>query len=123
MGEETKAKEPTIKALFTTMERLAEKPFEYFLSGIGAMLLAGSILAPPWGPLSEWELLLMSVFGLLGLIAGFGIAWQKATLKMQTNIAKLDYKKFTIQQKTERMKLVQQGASKELDLSDLESFD
>lgn len=103
------------------MDKLANRPFEYFVSGIGFILVLIGLLGQPWKNLTQEELWAISIFGGISLISGLIVAIKKADYTMRTNLEKINYKKFVMTEKTKRLELVQNNNGEE-NLSDLETF-
>ena len=111
----------TVTAIFAAMDKLSEKPYEYWVSGIGALLVITGIFAPPWAVLTQQELWGLTGLGAIGLFLGFLTNRQKDQFKMQTNLEKIAYKKFYAEEKTRRLAITNVKNEDER-MSDLESF-
>ena len=116
-----KNKTTSIKEIFSAMDMLSKRPYEYFAAGIGFILVVVGLFGQPWKTLTQEELWAISAFGGVGLISGLIVAIKKADYTMRTNLEKINYKKFVAAEKTKRIELAH-GDSSEANLPDLESF-
>lgn len=112
----------TIKEIFDAMDKLSQRPYEYFITGLGFILLLLGIFGSPLKSISQDELLAISIFGVVGLLSGLAVSLKKADYTMRTNVEKIGYKKFLVEQKTKRLELTNRENGSAADLSDLESF-
>ena len=120
MPEKKSLRTESIKEIFQAMDKLSHRPFEYYISGIGFILVLVGLFFSPWKTITQEELWAISVFGGISLISGLIVAIRKADYTMKTNLEKIGYKKFLADQKTKRLERT--NRPDEADLSDLESF-
>lgn len=121
MSENTQLKTESIKEVFKAMDKLSQRPFEYFVSGMGFILVLVGLFFHPLKSITQGELWAISVFGGISVISGLIVAIKKSDYTLRTNIEKIEYKKFIANQKTKRLQATNVSES-EADLSDLELY-
>lgn len=102
--------ETSYKELFDGMNKLAKHGFEFFIAGIGALLLFGGIVMTPKEFLSLEELRIISIFGFISLMASIYVWRQKTNLKFRTNQEILAIKRLNSELITKRYEIAERSA-------------
>lgn len=109
-----------IKEVFDTLDKLSQRPFEYFISGLGFILVFFGIFFNPVNSITQQELWAISFIGFFCLLSGLILSLRRTSDIMRINLEKLEYKKFLVAQKTKRLIAANQEHY-EPDFSDIES--
>ena len=96
----TKSTLDEINELLEKLEKLAKHGFEFFIAGVGTLLFLLGIFANLIDTfdilLSENESLVITISGLVFVVLGVLIWYQKNRFIMQSYLAKLEWRKFRL---------------------------
>jgi len=99
-----------MQEIFKTMDNLAKRGFDYFIAGLGAIMLVSGIVFTPKAFLSQEELWAITAFGFICVLGSLYVWDEKVNFKFRINLEKIAYKKFCIDQLTQRQKRVEKTA-------------